>query len=143
MSRNYYSEINLHFVWHTKESSPFLVPEVEEFTHRWLKQRIVNSEGVYVYEIGGTENHVHLCVEIVPTVVISDFIGQLKGACSHDVNQHFGCRGKALEWQTGYGVVSFGTADRDWVCRYIREQRVHHARGCVQDRLERITHPDD
>src|SRR5436309_1464873 len=29
MARNYYSEINLHIVWHTKESSPLLSPAIE------------------------------------------------------------------------------------------------------------------
>lgn len=143
MSRNYYSEINLHIVWHTKEGSPLLVSDVEEYAHRWLRQKLVNSEGVYIHEIGGTENHVHLAVEIAPTVTIGELIGQLKGASSHEVNEHFAHRGKVLQWQTGYGVVSFGAAQREWVCRYIRNQRDHHACGRVQDRLERITHPAD
>ncbi len=143
MSRNYYSEINLHIVWHTKDSAPLLLPDVEEFTHRWLKQKLVNTDGVYVYEIGGTENHVHLCVDIAPTVLISDLIGQIKGASSHEVNQQFALRGKVLQWQTGYGVVSCGTGDLEWVKNYIRNQRVHHGRGAIHERLERITHPDD
>jgi putative transposase len=143
MSRNYYSEINLHVVWHTKGSSPLLVSDVEAFTHRWLRQKLVHMPGAYVHEIGGIENHVHVCLEIAPTIVISDFIGQLKGASSHDGNQHFSQRGKVLQWQTGYGVVTFGVRDRDWVCEYIRNQREHHARGTIHERLERITHPDD
>jgi putative transposase len=70
--------------------------------------------------------------------LISEFIGQLKGGSSHDVNQAIGLRQKVLEWQTGYGVVSFGTRDLDWVIEYVRNQREHHARGAVHDRLERI-----
>ena len=30
MSRNYYSEINLHLIWHAKGSLPLLTPQVEE-----------------------------------------------------------------------------------------------------------------
>jgi hypothetical protein len=66
-----------------------------------------------------------------------DFIGRLKGASSHEVNQKLGH--KALEWQAGYGVVSFGTRDLPWVKDYVRNQRERHARGKVDDRLERIT----
>jgi len=80
---------------------------------------------------------VHLCLTIPPTLLISDFIGQLKGSSSHEVNQKLGR--KALEWQAGYGVVSFGTGDLPWVREYVRDQREHHARGNVEDRLERIT----
>ncbi len=143
MSRNYYSEINLHTVWHTKGSLPLLTPDVETMTHRLLKKRFIDTEGVFVHEIGGTETHVHLAITIPPTITISEYIGQLKGGVSHDVNQQLGKRQKVLQWQTGYGVVSFGTGDLEWVRQYIRNQREHHARGNIYDRLERITYDDD
>jgi len=47
-----------------------------------------------------------------------------------------------LLWQEGYGVVSFGTKDLDWVRQYVRNQREHHARGTTHDRLERLTMPE-
>jgi putative transposase len=138
MSRNYYSEINLHVVWHCKNSSPLLTPQVEPIAHRFLKKRIIETPGAFVHEIGGIETHVHIAVTVPPTLLISEFIGRLKGGTSHDVNQQFG-RQKVLEWQNGYGVVSFGTRRLDWVVEYIRNQREHHANGTVHDRLERVT----
>jgi putative transposase len=139
MSRNYYSEINLHLVWHTKNSVPLLTPEIEPIAHRILKKRVLHIPGAFVHEIGGTETHVHIAVSIPPTLTISEFIGQLKGGSSHDVNQTVGRKQKTLEWQAGYGVVSVGTGDLPWVKDYIRNQREHHARGTVHDRLEDIT----
>src|SRR5207249_8338752 len=120
----------LHLVWHTKLSQPLLTPQVEPFTHRYLRQRLSNTPGAYVHEIGGTENHVHLAVSVAPTILISELVGQLKGSSSHETNKQFGR--KLLEWQNGYGVVSFGTKDLQWVVRYIRNQKEHHARGSVQ-----------
>ena len=137
MSRNYYAEINLHLTWHTKESSPLLVPDVEALVHHYLRGRCINTPGVYVHEVGGIETHVHLAVSIAPTVLISELVGQLKGASAHEANQKVGR--KALEWQAGYGVVSFGTRDLPWVVEYVRNQRDRHARADVADRLERIT----
>ena len=137
MSRNYYAEINLHVTWHTKESSPLLVPKIESIVHHYLRGRCIDTPGVFIHEIGGIETHVHLCVSVAPTITISDFIGQLKGASSHDANQKLSH--KAVEWQSGYGVVSFGTADLAWVKDYVRNQRDRHGRGRVVDRLERIT----
>lgn len=121
MSRNYYSEINLHIVWHTKSSSPLLTPEIEPLAHRYLKKRIIDTIGAFVHEIGGIETHVHIAVTVPPTLLISDFVGQLKGGSSHDVNQALGGRQKELQWQSGYGVVSFGTRDLPWVVEYIRK----------------------
>ena len=142
MSRNYYSEINLHFTWHTKDSLPLLTPTVEPLAHRYIKQKLIHTEGAFVHEIGGTETHVHVVVTIPPTLSPSELVGQLKGASSHEVNQQMGLRDKTLQWQTGYGVVSFGTGDSPWVKEYARNQRQHHAQGKVFDRLERITAQD-
>ena len=143
MSRNYYSEINLHIVWHTKNSLPLLTPDVADATHHCLKKRIVKTPQVFVHEIGGTETHIHLAVTIPPTLTVSEFIGHLKGGSSHEVNQELGRHRELLQWQTGYGVVSFGTADLDWVKAYIRNQPKHHAKATAQARLERMTRYDD
>ncbi|HEX4590286.1 MAG TPA: IS200/IS605 family transposase, partial [Gemmataceae bacterium] len=128
MSRNYYSEIHLHVIWHTKESSPLLTLEIEPSVHRYLKQRLINTPGVFVHEIGGTETHVHLAITVPPTVLISELIGQLKGSSSHETNKQFPGM-KALEWQAGDGVVSFGSRVLPWVSEYIRNQKEHHAKG--------------
>jgi putative transposase len=138
MSRSYYSEINLHIVWHTKDSFPLLTTEIEPLAHRFLKKRIVDTPGAFYHEIGGIETHVHVVVTVPPTLLISEFIGKLKGGTSHDVNQVLGRRQKELQWQTGYGVVSFGTRDLRWVTEYVRNQHQHHARGTTAERLERI-----
>jgi putative transposase len=139
MSRNHYSEINLHLVWHTKESLPLLTPTVEALAHRLLRDRLIATEGVFVHAIGGIETHVHIAVTINPTVLISEFVGQLKGGSAHDINQTHGRGEKVFAWQTGYGVVSFGTRDLPWVIRYIKNQRQHHERCTIQERLETFT----
>ena len=56
MARNYYAEINLHIVWHTKGSAPLLEPKVEAVVHHYLRGRCINTSGVYVHEIGGVED---------------------------------------------------------------------------------------
>jgi putative transposase len=136
MAQNYYAEINLHLTWHTKESSPLLVASVETVAHQELKERCIKTPGVFIHEIGGIETHVHLCISVAPTIKPSELVGQLKGASSHETNQKLGY--KALEWQAGYGVVSFGTGDLEWVRAYVRDQRRRHDRGEIVDRLERI-----
>ena len=139
MSRNYYSEINLHIVWHAKNNLPLLSPEIESLAHRILKRRIIETPGAFVHEIGGIETHVHIAVTVPPTLTISDFVGKLKGGSSHDVNEAMGGRSKLLQWQVGYGAVSFGGRDLPWVVEYVRNQREHHSRGTAQERLERIS----
>ena len=85
LAHNYYSEINLHVTWHTKDSLPLLTPTVEPLVHRYIKQRLVN-EKAYIHEIGGIETHIHLVVSSRQQSH-SDWIGQLKGASAHEINQ--------------------------------------------------------
>jgi putative transposase len=139
MAKNYYSEIHLHMTWHVKNSAPLLVPKVEAMVHHYLRGKCINTPGVFVREIGGIETHIHLGLSIAPTILISDFIGQLKGASSHEANQKLGGGRKILEWQAGYGVVSFGTNNLEWVKAYVRNQKERHAQNNVMERLERIS----
>ena len=137
MPRNVYSEINLHFVWHTKNSAPMLADPVDHHLYRFLKDRALQTPpGLFFHEIGGIEDHVHLVVSVPPTLLISDWIGQLKGSSTYFINHRIANR-HLLDWQTGYGVVSFGTGDLQWVVSYVRNQKQHHANGTTQGRLER------
>ena len=88
------------------------------------------------------EDHIHVVVSIPPTLTISEWIGQLEGASSFYINHEIANR-KLLDWQQGYGVVSFGTRDLKWVVRYVKNQKQHHAKGTTHERLERITSDDD
>jgi len=137
MASHVFHEIYLHFNWHVKEDRPTLTPEIEPVVHRLITERCRKTKGVYVHGIGGTETHVHLAVNIEPYVTISELVKDLKGGSSHDTNTELGK--KLLYWQRGYGVVSFGKNNLDWVLDYIGRQKEHHARGRVHDRLERIT----
>src|SRR5438874_7469093 len=79
MSRNYYSEIHLHFTCHTKLSHPLLTPKIEPFVHDYLRRRLVGTPGAFVHEIGGIETHVHLAVTIAPTILISNLSVNSRG----------------------------------------------------------------
>jgi putative transposase len=91
---------------------------------------------VMLFAVYGTENHVHLAVKIRPTVLISGFIGDMKGFSSHALNQEFSPQ-ERFAWQAGYGVVTFGANHLQWVVNYIKKQKEHHgAGGKLQQRLE-------
>ncbi len=142
MSNCAYSEINLHFTWHVKESLPTITGVIEPRLHKYLEHYALQTKGVFVHEVGGIETHVHIAVSIPPTLLISEWIGKLKGASSHYVNHELVNR-KLLDWQSGYGVVSFGTKDLEWVINYIRDQKEHHRKVTTVERLEKITHDEE
>jgi REP element-mobilizing transposase RayT len=136
MPKNVYSEINLHITWHTKNSDPVLADSIENRLYHYLEHEVLKTKDVFFHEIGGTEDHVHLVATIPPSLLISEWIGKLKGGSSFYINHEIANR-KLLDWQAGYGVVSFGTKDLKWVIDYVKNQKERHARGTTNKRLER------
>ena len=136
-----FHEIYLHLIWHVKYDKPTLRDNVEQLTHKHLKDRCEKTKGVTLHGIGGTDTHIHMAIDIEPSVTISDLVKNLKGGSSHDVNTEL--RRKELQWQRGYGVVSFGKKNLPWVLAYIANQREHHAVGTSQERLENHGDFDD
>jgi putative transposase len=104
---------------------------MERELYAFIKSRVMSSPDHLFHAIGGTEDHVHLVVSVKPTVEIDRWIGQIKGASSHHI-------GRSLQWQSGYGVVSFGTRDLPWVVDYVRDQKEHHRKKQIFERLEKI-----
>jgi putative transposase len=86
MASHVFSEIYLHINWHTEGDLPSLKADVENFVHTHIKNRCKQTKGVFFEGIGGTETHIHLAIRIEPFVVISDLVGDLKGASSFDAN---------------------------------------------------------
>lgn len=140
MSDAVYSEINFHIVWHTKANLPLIQPQIETKLYQFLKHKILETPNVYFHAVGGIENHVHLAVSVPPNLLMSDFVGKLKGASSYHINQL--SNHKLLQWQRGYGIVSFGTKDLRWVVEYISNQKEHHKKGAVYDRMEKSSEDD-
>ena len=141
MASHVYHEIYLHITWHTKDDSPLLTPTLEPAVHDVLRDRCHQTKGAYFHGVNGTPTHVHLAINIEPHVTISDLVGELKGFSSHEINKQHGM--KRLEWQRGFGVVSFGSRNLPWVQSYIARQKEHHASGRLESRLEKISFDDD
>ena len=102
MSTRSYAEINFHITWHTKDNFPFITSSLEHDLYAFIKDRIVSMPNVYFPGIGGISDHIHIGASFYPPFEIDRWIGEMKGASSYEF-------GKALQWQSGYGVVSFRT----------------------------------
>ncbi len=112
-----------------------ITESIEPHLHEFLRNKVFETPDTLFHAVGGTANHVHLAASIRPTIDLDDWIGKLKGASSHHA-------GKALQWQAGYGIVSFGTKDLKWVVNYILNQKERHKIGKISDRLERFSDED-
>lgn len=129
-------ELVFHFVWATKQRLPMLTPTVEACLCPYLAAKCA-EQGYVLHAANGVEDHIHLLVELSPTVCAADVAKQLKGASSHYINHDSGLD-EQLYWQDGYAVISLRKAEIPKVAAYIDKQKQHHQTGKLSPTLERI-----
>jgi REP element-mobilizing transposase RayT len=134
-----YHQLFYHMVWATKDRQPLLTADVEPTVHELLRTKAIGL-GATVFALNGMADHVHLVVSVPPTIALSKFIGQVKGATSTRFNKG-GYRIK-LFWQEEYGVFTFDGKRLPNYIGYVQRQKEHHAEGKLFTALERTTGQD-
>jgi len=133
-SSHVFSEIFIHLNWHCKNDLPLLKPELESVLHGWMKGYCESTKGILCLGVGGTEDHVHLLVQMEPFVCLAEWVGRIKGSGAYEMNQLFDSH--TLQWQRGYGAVSFAGKDLAGLQRYVENQKEHHREKTTRFNLE-------
>jgi putative transposase len=129
-----FSEIFLHLNWHCLKDRPLITPGIEPSLDAFIEEYCAKVRGIHFKGVGGAETHIHLVFQFEPFDGISEFIGQVKGASSHEMNKQFGAG--TIQWQRGFGIVSFSKKHLPAILRYVAGQKDHHAQGTANPTLE-------
>lgn len=129
-----FHQLYYHFAWATRGRRALISP-----VHRAQLLDILNEEvkirGGWPIRHNAMPDHVHLLVRLPPSAKVSEFIGQVKGATAHRINEEIK-PGYKLTWQEGYGVLTLRKDELDKVSRYIDNQESHHRTNKISDLLE-------
>ena len=136
-----FHQLYYHFAWATHARDPHIHPSIRAEVLRIVNEEAKNRGGWPIRHNAMIE-HVHLLVRLPPTSCIADFIGQVKGATAHRVNEEVKPKFK-LRWQEGYGVLTLRGEEVEKVARYIDDQERHHASGRLSRLLETTEGSDD
>ncbi|MCK6580246.1 MAG: IS200/IS605 family transposase [Anaerolineae bacterium] len=126
-----------HVIWATRDRAPLLMPEVERVALGAIERKS-NALQCPIHAINGAGDHVHVAVSIPPKIAVADWVRQIKGVSSREVNAAFPDLEIAFAWQNSYGVLSFGVKHLPIVTAYIVNQKAHHADHQLVDYLERL-----
>ena len=85
-----FSDLWFHMNWHCKSDALMITPKIEPELFGQIEAYCSKIKSVHFNSVGGTETHVHLVLRAEPHVLMSDVVGKLKGASSHDMNARFG-----------------------------------------------------
>jgi putative transposase len=128
------TELFLHLVWATWNRLPLIGEANEKEIYAAIAKKCREHKCTPL-AIGGVHDHVHVLVQLHPTVAISTLVKEVKGASSHLANHEIS-PGHFFKWQGAYGAFTLSKADVPAVIAYIRRQKNHHARGSLVDMWE-------
>jgi len=136
-----FHQLYFHIVWATHAREPHLHRSYRPRFLELLNEEIVTRGGIPIRH-NAMPDHVHALVQLPPTVLISEFVGQLKGATAYRVNHEIKPSFK-LRWQEGYGILTLRRDELEKVSRYIDNQEEHHRVGRLSTLLERLQSDDE
>jgi putative transposase len=117
-------QLYYHFAWGTHDRQPLIAPDWRPELLRIQAEEVSKRGGILVRH-NAMPDHVHLLVRLTPNLLLSDFIGEVKGATTYRVNRELKLVAP-LKWQEGYGVLTLREGDVAGVMRYIDRQEWHH-----------------
>jgi putative transposase len=117
-------EIRYHFVFCPKYRRPVLAGAVGERLQAMIPE-IIGQLGGKVLNITVQPEHVHLFVEIPPTLAPRQVVHRVKGASSHRLRQEFPHLRSRLPslWTRSYYVGTAGKVSETTIQRYIDAQK--------------------
>lgn len=125
---------NYHLVWSTKFRQPMITSTMELLIFDIVQQK-AHSLKSEILAVNSMPEHIHVIARVNPSVAVSQFVGELKGRTSYEVNQHFNLEEKFV-WQASFGGISFGNKDIEIACDYVKRQKEHHSLGTTNRWLE-------
>lgn len=75
-----------HLTFATKSRRPTLVATHRRVAYAMMWE-ILKKMNVFVYRIGGVEDHVHILCDVPGTIGISEVMNKVKGASSYELNR--------------------------------------------------------
>jgi REP element-mobilizing transposase RayT len=119
-----YTRLLYHIVFRTKHSKN-TIPEAHEKELYAYIMGIIENKKSKLYRIGGTENHIHLLIDMHPTFALSDFMKELKEYSSKwlSKNPNF----PDFEgWTVSFAGFTYNLFDKQTIVNYIKNQKEHH-----------------
>ncbi|MDE6341846.1 MAG: IS200/IS605 family transposase [Muribaculaceae bacterium] len=123
-----------HIVFCTKAREMTLPKEVRDDMYRFMWKEIQNQK-CRLIRIGGIANHVHILIDLHPSVALSDLMKQVKGKSSTWMGRAPGfIRFKG--WASEYFASTVSPEDRFAVIEYIKNQETHHYGIAFDDEIQ-------
>ncbi|WP_429946057.1 IS200/IS605 family transposase [Bibersteinia trehalosi] len=120
-----YTKLYYHIVFRTLQSVPAINEQNEKALYQYI-WAFCQQQKCTLHRINGMPDHLHLLVEIHPSMAVSDFVKQLKNACHKWLEQHSDWFPDFYAWSKGYCALTYSGYEKAKIVNYIKNQKEHH-----------------
>ncbi len=126
-----YRQIIFHLTFRTKYNIPAIGLEHKKELYRYI-WGIVKNKNCILFQINGTENHVHILSDLHPNISLADYVKDIKVASSIWAKES-GKFPTFRGWAEGYGAFTVAYRNKQTVINYIKNQEEHHRKISVKE----------
>lgn len=132
-----YTQILYHIVFATKFRRPTLTKSQNRQKLYAYWSGLISNRKSKALIINGIEDHVHMLVNIHPSISASDLVKEIKNAGSIYIRENH-LFPSFTYWQNGFGAFTCSNEAIPRLCNYIENQEQHHAKKTSKEELREI-----
>ena len=129
-----YTKLYYHIVFRTKNSRAAINEKHEKDLYKYI-WGIVKNKNCKLFRIGGMPDHIHLLMEMPPTIALADFIRDLKTSTNKYMCDHKEQFPLFDGWGKSYCALTYSESGKDNIINYIKGQKQHHEKMSLQHEL--------
>jgi REP element-mobilizing transposase RayT len=131
-----YTRLLYHIVFRTKYGKNTIPEQHEKELYAYI-MGVVNNKKSKLYRIGGTENHIHLLIDMHPTFALSDFMKELKEYSSKWLMQNPNFP-NFEGWAVSFAGFTYNLSDKQMIIDYIKNQKEHHKTVSFEEEYKQL-----
>ncbi len=136
-----YTKILYHIVFRTKHSKNTIPNDKSEILYRYVWGFLENKK-CKLFRINGLPDHLHLLIELHPSLSIADFVRELKISTNTFLKNHQDFPDFEA-WAEGYAALTYSKNELETVKNYIANQREHHAKTTFAEEYRKLLIDND
>lgn len=129
--------LTYHIIWRTKRSQPTIHEAHERDFYAYI-YGMCQKKNCHLYRINSMPDHVHLCVDVHPTLALSEFVQSIKQESSRWMKEHKQWFPHFEAWGNGYGAFTYSAQERPTIIEYVKGQKEHHHKTTFREEFETI-----
>ena len=134
-----YTKLIYHIVLRTYQGTRPIAEAHERDLYMYIYGFCKNHQ-CQLYRINGMPDHIHLLVNLHPSIAVASFVHDLKIATHNFMTANRDKYPLFEKWEQGYCALTYSEAEKERVIQYIIHQKEHHRSVSARDELMALLH---